>query len=194
MLRSRRIPPLLERVTGDGIHTALLVTGDGELLGSFTTEQSADAQHDPPMMPVQRGCDGQIPVVNEKIDLVSVSALVAEVVGDYKRAGHELSFIRGAPLKTSSSIHHQSQDSSSSSANNASSMYPLKCLLLEMEYGIIGIVSTAAYTVSSPSRADCYIAAIGDASVCDHPGLLKSRLSNCAGFVGEALLHLAEAP
>lgn len=44
MLRSSRIPPLLSRITGDGIHTALLITSDGELLGSSSIPMSTSPQ------------------------------------------------------------------------------------------------------------------------------------------------------
>jgi len=166
MLRSRHIPPVLSRVTGDGIHTALLLTADGDLLGAYTTKSSPPDLSDEAQVTKEAGND---------LDVASISALVAEVTGDYKRAGHELSFLRG-PQRTSQPT-----------------AYPLKCLLLEMEFGMLGIASTAAFT-STPSRADCYVAAIADSSLHDCPGLLKARISACAGHIGEALLQLAEPP
>jgi len=35
MIRSRSIPTVLSRATGDGIHAILLIDADGELLGSY---------------------------------------------------------------------------------------------------------------------------------------------------------------
>jgi hypothetical protein len=69
MLKSSRIPPLLNRVCNNGISSAYLITSDGALLGASST-------------------------FAHPIDPSDLGALVAEVVEDYKRLGTELSLIK----------------------------------------------------------------------------------------------------
>lgn len=67
MIRSGKIPPLLSRVCGDGIEAALLVTTDGELLGtSFPLDETLEKS------------------------IAQVGSLVTEIAADYARLGHEL--------------------------------------------------------------------------------------------------------
>jgi predicted regulator of Ras-like GTPase activity (Roadblock/LC7/MglB family) len=63
MIRSCRIPAVLNRICSDHIQTALLVTLDGELLGSSTS-----SMHDPE----------------------TLGSLVAEIALDYQRLGEDL--------------------------------------------------------------------------------------------------------
>jgi hypothetical protein len=92
MIRSRSIPAVLSRVTGDGIHAILLIDADGELLGSHGSP--------PPQHPSQvdngggaESAAGAAPR-NEKnhwpLDAASIGALISEVAGDYRRMGEEL--------------------------------------------------------------------------------------------------------
>ena len=64
MIRSSQIPPLLHRITGNGIKSAMLVTGDGELLG---TSHSRHAEHHEDQ-----------------------ATLITDVILDYNRLGTEL--------------------------------------------------------------------------------------------------------
>ncbi|KAL7490389.1 hypothetical protein ACHAWX_000253 [Stephanocyclus meneghinianus] len=116
MLRSRSIPTVLSRATGEGIHAILLIDADGELLGSYGSP--------PPPPPLRRAPDNSgggmststslsrggtvttptaIPsssngsAMNNNIssnewslDSASIGALISEVTGDYKRLGEEL--------------------------------------------------------------------------------------------------------
>ena len=67
MIRSCHIPPLLSRICGDGIQAALLVTTDGELLGTSYPFPEDDLGN-----------------------LCEVGSLVTEIAADYQRLGHEL--------------------------------------------------------------------------------------------------------
>jgi hypothetical protein len=93
MIRSRSIPSVLSRVTGDGIHAVLLIDADGELLGSHG---SPPPQH---LSQVDNGGGAAGPAAasaahNEKnhwpLDAASIGALISEVAGDYRRMGEEL--------------------------------------------------------------------------------------------------------
>ena len=109
MIRSRNIPPLLSRITGDGIDVSLLVTVDGELLGSssdatgdqppapaaaLAAEPSTSATVDPPA----NNAATTDPNPNAPADAVSfggldhasIGSLVAEAAADYHRLGAEL--------------------------------------------------------------------------------------------------------
>ena len=63
MIRSCRIPPVLNRVCQDPIKYAMLVTLDGELLGSSSSSQKASE---------------------------SFGTLVAHIANDYQRLGEEM--------------------------------------------------------------------------------------------------------
>lgn len=89
MIRSRSIPAVLSRVTGDGIHAVLLVDADGELLGSYGNP--------PPTVHHAHGGDNgnggtaaHIDKSHWPLDAASAGALIAEVAGDYRRMGEEL--------------------------------------------------------------------------------------------------------
>lgn len=45
MIRSFQIPPMLYRITGDGINEAMVVTADGELLGTSHRRPSPKHSH-----------------------------------------------------------------------------------------------------------------------------------------------------
>lgn len=84
MIRSRSIPTVLSRATGDGIHAVLLIDADGEVLGS--------CGHPPPGEVNAGTAPGTH--AHEKtpwpLDAASIGALISEVAGDYGRMGEEL--------------------------------------------------------------------------------------------------------
>ena len=85
MIRSRSIPAVLSRATGDGIHAILLIDADGELLGSYGN---------PPPIHDENNGGTTTTAHNEKnhwpLDAASIGALISEVAGDYRRMGEEL--------------------------------------------------------------------------------------------------------
>lgn len=101
MIRSRSIPAVLSRVTGDGIHAILLVDANGELLGSYgspppTTQHDQNNNNNNPSSSQDEKNGGGNTTTNEKghtnwpLDAESVGALITEVAGDYRRMGEEL--------------------------------------------------------------------------------------------------------
>jgi len=195
MLRARRVPPLLSRITGNGIHTVLLVTSDGELLGSTTTVQQSSAQSGEKSV-----SNNNSTVLPGGLDLASIGSLVAEVATDYKRAGNELSLLHGikavsamnslnSPPTVSTPTNRGTNPSSTSSscgaATNKGSASPLKCLVVEFEQGIAGVASTG-------SNTGCFVVALAESNV--EVGLIRARLVTLASYVGEALTPLAEPP
>ena len=87
MIRSRSIPTVLSRITGDGIHAVLLIDSDGELLGSYGNP--------PPQTHNKNSQDDNNVSVSQTsapwpLDASSIGALISEVAGDYSRMGEEL--------------------------------------------------------------------------------------------------------
>ena len=87
MIRSRSIPTVLSRITGDGIHAVLLIDSDGELLGSYGNP--------PPQTHNKNSQDNNVSVSQTSaapwpLDASSIGALISEVAGDYSRMGDEL--------------------------------------------------------------------------------------------------------
>ena len=125
MLRSSRISPLLSRITGDGIHTALLITSDGELLGSASLTNS-NAAGTTKSKPAPSTFDSSSkPTISSSstastsslsssrpssppLDKESVAALIAEVTSDYHRAGQELLLMNFHPnnANTANTANH----------------------------------------------------------------------------------------
>jgi hypothetical protein len=66
MIRSGRIPPVLNRICDDTIHSALLVTNDGELLGASNVNHK-----------------------NSRRDPEAFGTLLADIALDYLRLGEE---------------------------------------------------------------------------------------------------------
>jgi hypothetical protein len=95
MLRSSRIPTLLNRICTDGIVSSYLITIDGELLGCsniqpHSTSSSSNPKNTSPISPE----DSEDPRSTwENMDPSDIGALVAEVVEDYKRLGLELALL-----------------------------------------------------------------------------------------------------
>ena len=229
MIRSRNIPPLLSRITGDGINVALLVTADGSLLGSSVADQ-------PPPTAAAAGTAGATASLPEdaagvnpnapadqqhRLDYAAIGALVAEVAADYQRLGTELNHLdpRSAALQLQQQQQaQQAQPPSPSAAAGAASPTPnsptsadatspsgsggassatgtagagaasaaskpkaptgntLRCMIVEMNGGTIG--------VSSAGASECYVVAMADADV-EH-GLLRARLTALSDHCAEA--------
>jgi hypothetical protein len=96
MIRSRSIPSVLSRATGDGIHAILLIDSVGELIGSHG---KPPPQH-PSSVANSNGVAGSAAAAvarNDKphwpLDAASIGALISEVAGDYRRMGEELLFL-----------------------------------------------------------------------------------------------------
>ena len=94
MIRSRSIPTVLSRATGDGIHAVLLIDADGEVLGSYGNPPPL-LHHHPPGDAHNGGTNTTTTATrNEKnqwpLDAASIGALISEVAGDYGRMGEEL--------------------------------------------------------------------------------------------------------
>lgn len=141
MIRSSRIPPLLNKVCSDGILSCYLITSDGELLGRSDAHLSLDPyknsdQSSTPASPSPWGI----------MDPNDVSALVAEVVEDYKRLGFELALLNtsyqqgvsssntggASTLEPSSgALSHQSSGSEKHAKDKDRGR--LNCLIVEME-------------------------------------------------------------
>lgn len=91
MIRSRSIPGVLSRATGDGIHAILLIDADGELLGSYGSPPPVvrHSQDD-----TAGGTIATNTAHNDKnnwpLDAASIGALISEVAGDYRHMGEEL--------------------------------------------------------------------------------------------------------
>eukprot|EP00978_Attheya_sp_CCMP212_P014002 scaffold35411_cov56-Attheya_sp.AAC.7 len=121
MIRSSRIPPVLSRICGGGIHAALLITMDGELLGSYQ-----DPEHE------------GFPEKN----MSDVGALVSEVASDYRQMGVDLSLL--APTAKPASTNRRTSttpqpgedlvDANALSGESiTSSRGLLNCLILELD-------------------------------------------------------------
>ncbi|KAL7546359.1 hypothetical protein ACHAWF_009698 [Thalassiosira exigua] len=92
MIRSRSIPAVLSRATGDGIHAILLVDADGELLGSCGDPPPPHPSQDDDHGPGHGGTSSSDGGKHRwpALDAASIGALISEVAGDYRRMGEEL--------------------------------------------------------------------------------------------------------
>mmetsp|Transcript_10746 Transcript_10746/g.14487 ORF Transcript_10746/g.14487 Transcript_10746/m.14487 type:complete len:203 (+) Transcript_10746:111-719(+) len=202
MIRSRRIPPLLSRICNDGIHSALLVTSDGELLGSYNeredTTTTTTAPSSPSSSPPTQSTNNAIA---DQLDMAAIGALISEVAGDYLKLGNELQLLDGMappppPLPPTPPVGQQrggdpSSLGSSVSTNAGSTVTTsgksgaaaLKCLIVELDMGLVGV---------SSAGLDCYVVAMADKTV--EYGLLKARLMTVSMYVAESLSQLVEQP
>ena len=197
MIRSRSIPAVLSRATGDGIHAVLLIDADGELLGSAGS---------PPPASLQNKGENNDAKIAWPLDAASIGALISEVAGDYRRLGDELLLLD--PLYDSQRSNISSNDDGSKddmqsqqdgmtrdirkqhsegSAGNqqgkdgkdkAGQGSNLKSLIIEMEYGVVGVASGDQF----------YVIALADTTV--QHGTLTGRLRSLGSHVGEALSQL----
>ena len=180
MIRSCRIPSVLQRICTDNIiQTALLVTTDGELLGSTaTTFISADG--------------------TSKESIESLGTLIADIAIDYMQLGNEYANLdiggggdtaAAAGTSTPTSAAAATTSSSSSSAqqqqppnggSKKSSSSHLQCLFLEMEFGLVA--------VSACVGVDCMVIAI--AAPTAPLGSVKARLHAITEYVQESFSPL----
>ena len=197
MIRSRSIPAVLSRATGDGIHAVLLIDADGELLGSAGS---------PPPASLQNKGENNDAKIAWPLDAASIGALISEVAGDYRRLGDELLLLD--PLYDSQRSNISSNDDGSKDdmqsqqdgmtrdirkqhsegpagnqqgkdgKDKAGQGSNLKSLIIEMEYGVVGVASADQF----------YVIALADTSV--QHGTLTGRLRSLGSHVGEALSQL----
>ena len=185
MIRSCRIPSVLQRICTDNIiQTALLVTTDGELLGSTaTTFISADG--------------------TSKESIESLGTLIADIAIDYMQLGNEYANLdigggdtaaaagtstptsaaaAAAATTSSSSLSSSAQQQQQQPPNGGSkkSSSHLQCLFLEMEFGLVA--------VSACVGVDCMVIAI--AAPTAPLGSVKARLHAITEYVQESFSPL----
>ena len=183
MIRSARIPSVLRRIcTDDVIRTALLVTTDGELLGSTATTFV--------------GPDG---TTTESIE--SLGTLIADIAVDYGKLGEEYASL-DPPAPPSSSASPSSSvpgasaaagassppsttsnnnNSNPSTSSTSTSKSHLRCLLLELELGLVAVAACES--------VDCMVIALAAPNA--PLGTVRARLQAIAAHVQEALGPLA---
>eukprot|EP00531_Pseudo-nitzschia_arenysensis_P013752 CAMPEP_0116134672 /NCGR_PEP_ID=MMETSP0329-20121206/10776_1 /TAXON_ID=697910 /ORGANISM="Pseudo-nitzschia arenysensis, Strain B593" /LENGTH=192 /DNA_ID=CAMNT_0003629409 /DNA_START=187 /DNA_END=765 /DNA_ORIENTATION=- len=182
MIRSARIPSVLRRICTDNvIQTALLVTTDGELLGSTaTTFLSPDG--------------------TTKESIESLGTLIADIAVDYGKLGEEYANLDppktihttssgGASVASANSSNSQTGHQSPAvptqqqqpQSNNNNNKSHLQCLFLELELGLVA--------VSACVGVDCMVIAI--AAPFAPLGTIKARLLAITAHVQEALSPLA---
>jgi hypothetical protein len=114
MIRSARIPPILNRICTDQvIQTAILVTADGERLGSTSmTFVSPDGSRE---------------------SVENLGTLIADIAVDYQRLGDEY-----AGLDNNNNNNNNGTSTSTTTTQKKSHM---QCLLLELDQGLVGVSS-----------------------------------------------------
>ena len=172
MIRSRRIAPFLSRICEGGIVMSLLVTSDGELLGSHVVEEN--------------------PIALEPSD---VGALVTEVAADYQRLGTELQRLdnkaagvvstlaqtnKSSNDTTTTTTNNNNNNTNNNNKNSSNNKGLLPCLLIEMNEGYwVGIAGASS---------DTYVVAIAEPSV--PQGLIKERLLTVSRHVKESFSQI----
>ena len=171
MIRSCRIPPVLNRICDDDIHTALMVTMDGELLGSSTYKSKSNSS-----------LSGRLRKDNEE----SLGTLLADIAADYQRLGRDFSALDSV------------RDSQPSSKSNSSDRQMF--MLMEMDLGLVGISlvsapvapDTSSIGMAADENLSCWwVMAI--ATPTTPVGLIKARLQALAVYVQDAFSVLTEA-
>lgn len=115
MIRSARIPTILSRISSDNvIQTAVLVTGDGELLG-------ATSQTFVSLATTADGAGGSTTTKEEK-SMESLGTLIADIAVEYQRLGEEYAHLEPSATPAPKKSH-------------------LQCLLLEFDYGLVAVSS-----------------------------------------------------
>jgi hypothetical protein len=131
MIRSCRIPDILRRICTDQnvIQTALLVTSDGELLGSTaTTFVSPDG--------------------TSKESIESLGTLIADIAMDYASLGDEYALL--------DELQQPQHSQAETSATQQPKKSHLQCLLIELELGLVGVsmcmgVDCMVIAIAAPS-------------------------------------------
>lgn len=203
MIRSTRIPPILNRICDDVVYSALLVTADGELLGA-STKRSTSSLVPPAIASAAASGVGD--------DMDHLGTLIADIAVDYQRLGEEYAGVEqqqqhgGGGGSASSSQQQQQQQQSNqlvrgssgnsnggpnNSGNSTSGngtvagsggKSQLQCLLMELELGLVAVSSCGSF--------DCLVIAI--AAPTAPLGLVKAKIQTLALYVQEALSPLAE--
>ena len=174
MIRSGSIPPVLNRICDNNIHSALLVTPDGELMGvssnfnnNNTTTTTTTNHHNTTSNNNNN---------NILSDPEAIGTLLADIGVDYQKLGQEL------------------RSSSSSSNSNSNNNNHLQCLLMELDLGMIGISSCSLDGSGGGSSGmdDYCLLVIAIAKPETPPGLLKAKLLALAAHVQESFSPLTE--
>jgi len=176
MLRSSRIPPLLSTICSDGIYQALLVTSDGEILGSTSASEPKDEEK------------------KEELDMESIGALIAEISGDYRRVGNEL-LLLNLPAPSASQQQSLGQEhnmnqlenvntgqiagSGGASSGGVGTRPNFSCMIIQMDHGLIGVASTGY---------ECLVIAVAKLDV--PQGFLKKKLTTLAEHIRESFSQL----
>lgn len=171
MLKSSRIPPLLNRICQNGISSAYLITTDGALLGasssSTTTSEITSASSSP--------LTSSSFHLHHPMDPSDLAALVAEVVEDYRKLGSELSLLK----KKEDLIPPPSPISSTPSPSSSTELKKNKfCVLIQLENGVLGIASATDTT---------YVVALGQEGV--QHGWMKMQLYSLASHVCDSGMY-----
>jgi len=131
MIRSCRIPPILNRICDDIVHSALLVTADGELLGA-STKRSSSSLFPPISASPPEGNNASISPASSAGAIENLGTLIADIAVDYQRLGEEYVGIDGSQPRNGKS--------------------QLQCLLMELELGLVAVSSCGSF--------DCLVIAI----------------------------------
>ena len=207
MIRSARIPDILSRVIADKdpvIQTVMLVTADGELLGSTSSTYTNNSLTASTPSSTSMNSSGHF--TNPSLGAVDnngntntmsiehLGALIADIAVDYQQLGdvmnsnHSSSGLSNNTTSTAVATTTTTTPGSSNNNNNDSSSNkspkPNKkstTLLLELEQGLVGVASCL----------DCWIIAI--AATPNAPmGMIQARLQTIAEYVQEGLSPLTE--
>ena len=198
MIRSRSIPTVLSRAIGDGIHAVLLIDANGELLGSAGSPPPASLQNKD-----EESNDGKIAWPLDAASIGALISEVAEDyrrLGDelllldplYDLQRSNVGNDGSKDIRPEEGIQSQqdgiSRDDSKAHAESSIGSQPgkdgkekngqgsnLKSLIIEMEYGVVGVASAGQF----------YVIALADATV--QHGTLTGRLRSLGSHVGEAL-------
>jgi hypothetical protein len=113
MIRPARIPPILNRICTDQvIQTAILVTADGGRLGSTSmTFVSPDGSRE---------------------SVESLGPLIADIAVDYQRLGDEYAGLDN---------HNNNNNGTTTSMTTTKKKSHMQCLLLELDQGLMGVLS-----------------------------------------------------
>ena len=136
MIRSSRIPPLLNRICTDGIVSSYLITTDGELLGCSNAHISNAVLSTNTSIQSPSSMEESMDESWEDMDPSDISALVAEVVDDYKRMGLELALLNIQGASSSDASEEKNSGSGGTGANGVKQKKErgrLNCLIIEME-------------------------------------------------------------
>lgn len=215
MIRSTRIPPILNRICDDVVHSALLVTADGELLGA-STKRSTSSLFPPTTNNTSNNSTAT--TADHHNDMMdNLGTLIADIAVDYQRLGEEYVGIENnsnGGTSSSSSLQQQQQQqnqmsrgssgNSSSAGNNANTMTTTSNTSVGNNTNTATInthgksqlqcllveLELGLVAVSSCGSFDCLVIAIAAPNA--PLGVVKAKIQTLAVYVQEALSPLAE--